>query len=120
MFSGFIKRLAPQKSEDLCLRCGRCCHGKVEVEGQVYYTPEMCPYLDEDSRLCRVYDIRFEICSDCITIADAIEIGALPEDCPYVAEIPDYRGPKSFEDLKAEYGDDVLDNLEEERNARPD
>ncbi len=98
------------REEDKCLKCGRCCYGKIELEGVVYFTGEPCPFL-LPSGLCAVYEHRFEACSDCISAARAIELGALPEECPYVRDIPGYRGPRPFRDLVERYGPDVLERI---------
>jgi len=53
--------------EDICSRCSMCCHERdVAPDGQVYVLwSEPCPYLDQESGLCTVYDRRFEICERC-------------------------------------------------------
>ena len=47
--------------DDACLRCGMCCYEReVGEDGSVgidFSAP--CEFLNEDSRLCRVYDERF-------------------------------------------------------------
>lgn len=84
-----------RNSEALCRRCGRCCFEKIEFEGEIYYTEDPCPYLDPDTRLCRVYPERHRVKPDCAPLsASVLKAGLLPDDCPYVAGIPDYRAPR--------------------------
>jgi hypothetical protein len=80
--------------EAVCRRCGQCCHAKIIVEGEVIYSPFPCRYLDEQTRLCTVYERRFEANPDCLTVDEAIRLGALPADCPYVRDLPDYVPPR--------------------------
>jgi len=73
--------------EALCRRCGACCHEKRWVAGRLvvdYGSP--CRHLDEQTRLCRVYDIRFRACRECrrMTIFHALFSPYLPESCGYV------------------------------------
>ncbi len=81
------------KHEDKCLKCGRCCAIKLIVNGEIYYTADYCPYLDENTRRCTIYEKRYELCSDCLSIKEAIKLHALPADCPYVRDIPNYHPP---------------------------
>ena len=77
---------------------------KVEVSGEVFFTDEPCQWLDPQTKLCTVYDRRFEVCHECITVALGVAYGAMPDDCPYVRDIPDYRGPRPFSELRMRYG----------------
>ena len=81
-------------SEDLCQRCGRCCRVKLAIDGEVVATPFLCPHLDRDTRLCTIYERRFELNPFCASAADAVESGIFPADCPYVAGSPGYRAPR--------------------------
>lgn len=90
-------RAKPQPAQDfeaLCRRCGRCCYAKLILDGHVVYTPYPCPHLDEHSRLCTVYDKRFEVNPQCVPAEEAIRNGLLPGDCPYVRELPGYVPPR--------------------------
>ena len=80
--------------EDICLRCGRCCHSKVIFDDDVIYTPFPCRYLDEETHLCTVYDHRWEANPDCLTLDEGIRLGVFPADCPYVKDIPGYVPPR--------------------------
>ena len=78
----------------LCEKCGRCCHSKLIIDGQVVYTPFPCPYLDEQTRLCTIYERRRELNPECMTVAIGIQLGLFPADCPYVRDLPDYVPPR--------------------------
>lgn len=85
--------------EDLCRRCGHCCHAKVIADDEVYYTDLPCPYLDLDTRLCTIYEKRHELNADCLTVAEGIALRVFPADCPYVKDLVDYRPPHTDCDL---------------------
>ncbi len=76
-----------------CLRCGRCCYAKVIVDGRVIYTDVPCQYLDMETKLCRIYERRFELNPKCLTVEEGIKMQIFPGDCPYVRGIPNYRPP---------------------------
>jgi hypothetical protein len=79
--------------ETLCRRCGRCCCRKFLLRDIVYHTPFYCQYLDPATRLCTVYERRFEVNPCCLTVERSLERGVFPADCPYVAGRSDYRPP---------------------------
>ena len=93
-------------SESLCRRCGRCCAKKVILDGRVIYTPFYCEHLDPETRLCRVYEQRHEVNVRCLPVAQAVERGVLPADCPYVAGREPYTPP--IEAPAGELADEVL------------
>jgi len=76
--------------EALCRRCARCCYEKLIVDGRVFTTRKPCSHLDVKTNLCRVYDRRFEANPRCLSVAQGIELGVFPADCPYVRDLPDY------------------------------
>jgi len=85
--------------EAKCRRCGRCCYEKIEFEGEIYYTAAPCEMLDPDTRLCRVYQDRHRKRPGCVPLTPLrLRKGILPADCPYVADISDYRAPKMWEE----------------------
>jgi len=95
----------------LCERCGRCCYAKLLLGGEVVYTPFPCPYLDETTRLCTVYERRHEVNPHCLTVAEGIRLGVFPADCPYVRDLPDYVPPRmglSPEEIEA-YADAIYE-----------
>jgi uncharacterized cysteine cluster protein YcgN (CxxCxxCC family) len=80
--------------EARCRRCGRCCYEKIEFEGEVYYTDIPCEMLDPQTRLCRVYAARQTVRPGCVPLTPRlVRRGLLPPDCPYVADLADYRPP---------------------------
>ncbi|NQT21426.1 MAG: YcgN family cysteine cluster protein [Planctomycetes bacterium] len=91
---------AENEQEKKCRKCGRCCCAKLIIEDEatgqdeVVYTPFPCTYLDEKTRLCTVYDTRHQVNPDCLKLNEGIEIGVFPADCPYVADLEDYRPPR--------------------------
>ncbi len=95
--------------EATCRRCGRCCHQKLNVDGRIFYLDTACPHLDPESRLCRVYERRFEVNPDCLAVEEGVRRGVFPADCPYVAGLPGYRPP--MEDPDPESLADALDAL---------
>jgi len=80
--------------EDLCRRCGRCCYAKLLYDDELVYLPFPCPHLDEKTRLCTVYERRFEVNPDCLTLEEGIRLGVFPADCPYVAGLENYKPPR--------------------------
>jgi hypothetical protein len=78
------------RHEALCRRCGRCCYEKLLVDGRVFTTRKPCPHLDATSNLCTVYEERFARNPRCLTVAEGIEWGVFPKDCPYVKDLPGY------------------------------
>lgn len=74
--------------DDLCNRCGQCCYvrslsetGEVEIDHS-----KPCQFLDEDTKLCSVYENRFEACSDCrkVNIFYVLFHPLMPLNCAYV------------------------------------
>lgn len=84
--------------EEICRRCGRCCHRKEISKGKVVFLPETCPNLEKDEHergkySCKIYEKRFTVplfFEDgkpfyCLPARIAYEQVLLPSDCPYVA-----------------------------------
>ncbi len=72
--------------EDLCRRCGLCCFEKgIDGKGRIIETQVPCRHLDIHTRLCRVYEKRQKIESDCIKLTPEkiAELKWLPESCAY-------------------------------------
>lgn len=82
--------------KDLCARCTICCYYKtLRDDGTVLYTDRPCEYLDLDTDLCIIYEDRTKMKEDCVRITrKVIEMGALPEGCPYVTKKKLYRVPR--------------------------
>ena len=95
---------------NLCEKCGRCCYSKLIIDGEVVYTPFPCPHLDEDSRLCTIYQRRHELNPQCLSVEVGIRLGVLPADCPYVRDLPDYVAPRwlTRQELE-ELGQEILE-----------
>lgn len=73
--------------EDICLRCGLCCHEKVVTpEFLVVDTRRCCEYLDTENNSCNVYSKRFVSCSRCrkVGLLKAMFSPSLPSSCGYV------------------------------------
>ncbi|OEU62213.1 MAG: hypothetical protein BA870_04110 [Desulfuromonadales bacterium C00003094] len=80
--------------ESKCRCCARCCYEKIEFEGDIYYTDIPCEMLDLESRRCTVYAERNKRRPGCVCLTPELAAGGfLPADCPYVADIDNYRAP---------------------------
>ena len=81
----------------ICKRCGLCCYERCRVAGGVRIDLERpCPYLDEKSKTCAVYDRRFESRASCskVNLLHAIAGRWMPLTCGYVEKYrPWLRGP---------------------------
>ncbi len=93
-----------EHSEELCQRCGRCCHEKLSIDGVVVITDVPCQHYDEQSSSCRVYQRRHSEEVRCITVAGGIEAGAFPADCPYVQDLKGYKGAITIEEAVEKLG----------------
>ena len=71
--------------ESLCTRCLRCCFRMAVIDGAVFRTPFPCEHLDISERRCRIYADRHALNKNCLTIDEALEVNALPKDCPYAS-----------------------------------
>jgi hypothetical protein len=86
-----------QTWENICNKCGKCCFDKMITDKGIlvinYNSP--CAYLKYIGRKaeCSVYDKRFDNCSKCNTIPEAIQKRYLPADCPYVKSVVGYKAP---------------------------
>ncbi len=91
------KNLPPQGSpewEALCTGCGKCCYDKVWRGSRLLLLKSACSFLDTESNRCKCYEDRFENEPLCMPVGpEIIQMGGLPEDCPYVENLPGYRGP---------------------------
>ena len=73
--------------EAICHRCGLCCYERrVGFRGLAINTNAPCRYLDTETRLCTVYENRFQVCSECrkVTLLTALFDPSLPDSCGYV------------------------------------
>ena len=72
--------------EELCDRCGLCCFEKIEDDhGNIFFTQTPCRYLDIVSRLCKIYERRFEINPDCVKLTPELIVSLrwLHDQCGY-------------------------------------
>ncbi|MGO9309942.1 MAG: hypothetical protein ACLQDL_13065 [Spirochaetia bacterium] len=80
--------------EARCRRCGLCCYEK-EYRGRTVVTnfSRPCRYLDLPSRMCTVYEKRFDVCAQCkkMTILHAVFVRWLPPTCGYVQHYRPWR-----------------------------
>ena len=84
--------------EGLCGRCGKCCYEKrYTAHGLVVDYKLPCRYLDESTRLCRVYERRFRACPECrrMTVFHALFSSYLPDSCGYVRAFRRWRRSSS-------------------------
>lgn len=81
--------------EDLCHGCGACCYEKEEGEDGVVYIDfhRPCPYLDEVTKRCTVYEKRFKVCKECSRLGarHALFASWLPPDCGYVKKFRSWK-----------------------------
>lgn len=89
------RELRRHRWEQLCKGCGVCCYEKKLSFTVGYYTDfsSPCEYLDEETRLCAVYEKRFSVCKACkkMTILHALFSDFLPADCGYVEKFRIWR-----------------------------
>ena len=84
--------------EAKCRQCGQCCYHTVHLGDDLVVTPLKCRFLDAESGHCTVYPHRHEVNPECLPMVEAIRRRIQPEDCPYVAGIKDYKGPRAMLD----------------------
>ena len=81
-----------EELEKMCKRCGRCCHEKLRVNGEVYiFMKASCPFLEYDRdkvASCKCYEERLKGTAGCITLEEAISREILPADCGYKELFP--------------------------------
>ena len=84
--------------EGLCRRCGKCCYEKrYTAHGLVVDCKLPCRFLEEATRLCRVYERRFRACPECrrMTVFHALFSSYLPDSCGYVRAFRKWRRSSS-------------------------
>jgi uncharacterized cysteine cluster protein YcgN (CxxCxxCC family) len=101
--------------ENLCRRCGACCHQKIRFPDGVLITDVPCEFLDTETNLCTVYPERFAKQPLCSSAEASVAAGALPGDCPYVGGCSDYEEPFLLRD-HPELEEDVNALFPERRN----
>ena len=84
--------------EALCTGCGKCCNDKVWSGNRLVLLASVCSFLDRETKQCTCYSERFEREPLCMPIdIEIVMMGGLPGDCPYVENLPDYRGPREMD-----------------------
>lgn len=82
-----LEEMSPEEWEALCDGCGRCCLHKIEDEnsGKVSFTNVACRLLDTETCLCKHYDHRSDIVTDCLVLSvqKVHDIQWLPKSCAY-------------------------------------
>lgn len=58
----------------------------MEKDGTIVVLDTACRFLDVATRTCRIYEHRFEACSDCLPVTEdnLAEMTWLPDNCAYV------------------------------------
>lgn len=102
---------ATPPGDELCQRCGRCCHEKLSIEEVVVITDVPCKHYDARARRCLVYQRRHTEEVRCITVNEGIARGAFPADCPYLQDAEGYKGAISITEAE-----ELLDISREELN----
>ena len=69
--------------EEKCKRCGLCCHDKELLADALVIYDTACKYLDPETKLCTVYDKRFEVAPWCtkLTPENVKKFKWLPGSC---------------------------------------
>lgn len=84
--------------DDLCARCGRCCYAKsYESDGTVVHDyTDPCQFLDEETKLCTVFETRYEKNEQCgsVNLFRALFSPLLPAGCAYAKA---FRGDQTDE-----------------------
>jgi uncharacterized cysteine cluster protein YcgN (CxxCxxCC family) len=82
-----LNEMTPEEWEALCDGCAKCCLFKIEDEdtGEVFYTNIACRMLDFDTCRCKIYEHRFKVIKDCLSLTyeKLLEIDWLPKSCAY-------------------------------------
>ena len=82
-----LEEMDPVEWESLCDGCAKCCLFKIEDSdsGKVFYTDIACRMLDLKTCRCKIYEHRFEVIKDCLSLTyeKLLTIDWLPETCAY-------------------------------------
>ena len=80
-----------KSKESTCLKCGKCCRIKMSKEAGITAIDWGCPFFDEKTKLCTVYQSRFWVQPQCQTVEQMIAKGLAPPTCGYVQKIKGYK-----------------------------
>ena len=75
------------KWEDICDRCGLCCHRKaISGDYLLLDIENPCEHYDKQTHLCKIYNNRFEVEKTCKKVTPFLVAfsAALPSSCAYV------------------------------------
>ena len=98
MLPKHLQVLSKAQLESLCVSCGACCYGQINVaKGMNVVVPDLrCKYLnikDNGESFCTTYNTRHEVAKSwCNDLESAIDKGLFPKLCPYVKDMPSYTG----------------------------
>jgi uncharacterized cysteine cluster protein YcgN (CxxCxxCC family) len=90
--------------ESTCVDCGLCCYASVPLAKGHVLVPELrCKHLQVESATgkscCSIYEQRHDLAKGwCLPLAEAINKGVFPEQCPYVRDMRDYVGTAVLSD----------------------
>ena len=99
-----IPKLSKADLEATCVDCGLCCYASAPLGKGSVMVPELrCKHLALEKgtgkSCCNVYEDRHDVAKGwCLPLADAIEKGVFPEQCPYVSDMKDYVGSAILSD----------------------
>ena len=100
--------------EDICLRCGKCCHSAVKVKDQMVMLPLQCKYLAKDREggtFCTVYNIR-DLTGWCQRInVESVRKELFPPECPYMEGVSGYKGKIELSDEEFDEIKPILRNI---------
>ena len=105
--------MTKEEQERLCKNCGRCCHEKLKIRGEIcIFSNSPCSYLKYDEKgyyvepkhyFCSIYEDRFndeKYKVVCLKLDQAIKDGILPRGCGYESLFPsDYKYPREINRL---------------------
>ncbi len=82
-----LAQMSREEWEMLCDGCGKCCLEKLENQRKrkVSYTSVACEFLDITTCRCKIYDERYRLMPDCLTLTLPLlaECYWLPKTCAY-------------------------------------
>ena len=83
-----LTQFSEEEWEALCDNCGLCCLYKVQDEdtGKIFYTSDLCPFLNKETFRCVCYPERFRKMPTCtkISLESLPKIARwLPKNCAY-------------------------------------
>ena len=86
------------EDDEMCARCkvrGSCCYLETMAKGIRISTDEPCEFLDEETGLCKVYENRYDVNPECLTIEEMLEGHTVPLECGYIKDKDGYEKTKN-------------------------